>query len=245
MGLLCVGYIKAIKQVPEIWASYDNPGFPNDPATLTWVAGRPWWIGLGAGTGLVVGVLKAAMSLDEWTSFEAVLEARHVNFRMGVQVFVLCLIGIMGGETMGPEAGLGSIGSVIGQLVGLLLKRLGKGRFDDVDLREMTSAGAAAALAPLLASPFIAVLICAEVCNEVTSRGFALMLAGTMGSFAVYWVITPVPYLDPAQLTLYELSGRSLKPYDFAIAILLGASRRSLRRFQPSWKSERVAARGS
>lgn len=58
-------YLTAFSKVTRAWLRADgNADFP-DAATLQFGAGRAWWAGLAAGAGLVVGLAKAALGLDE------------------------------------------------------------------------------------------------------------------------------------------------------------------------------------
>lgn len=58
MGAFAYGYLKAISEVTDLWLSADGrAGYPS-PATLGFGTGRPWYVGLCAGTGLIVGVAK-------------------------------------------------------------------------------------------------------------------------------------------------------------------------------------------
>ena len=66
LGLLGLGYVKAIELVPEQWYQADgNDNYPDDPSTLQWATGKLWWIGVGAVTGVITGVIKVICNLDE------------------------------------------------------------------------------------------------------------------------------------------------------------------------------------
>lgn len=221
LGLVAFCYVKAIDFVPRSYATLDNPGFPSSPGTLTYLAGKPFWIGIGAATGFVVGGLKVVTKTDDWPSFAVDLREKHVQPWMSLRVFVLGMISIMGGACLGPEAGLGAAGSLGGQLAANLLERF-KLLGSDQDPKQIVAAGAAASLAPLFPSPFLSTVLCGEAGGWGGSRAAALILAGASGSFAVYYSLTPESYLDAKGLLIRDVGQRTANVYDFAIGILFG-----------------------
>lgn len=220
LGLLALGYVKAVDDVPRKWSQYNNSEYPNTADSLDFAAGKPWWVAMGLCTGLLVGILRAATKLYEWPTFADELREREVDIWTGCRVSVFCCISLMGGACLGPEAGLGAAGSVFGQAVASVLKKVGWDA--GVDPKELTIAGAAGALAALLPSPFLSVVLCSELCGWPTARTAAMMLASTTASYAVYWAIDTKTYLDLPALEARSLSAHSAKGYDWAIGCLFG-----------------------
>ena len=54
--------------------------------TLQFGAGKAWWIGMGAGTGLAVGLTKAVLRVDTAPSFIDELRVMHVEPWSGLKV---------------------------------------------------------------------------------------------------------------------------------------------------------------
>jgi hypothetical protein len=50
------------------------------------VAGKPWWIGVGAACGLVVGLTKAVLRLDEIPTFIEEIQSQKVDPITSVKV---------------------------------------------------------------------------------------------------------------------------------------------------------------
>lgn len=220
-GLACVGYIMGIEQVPLLWSQVGNQGFPDSALSLTYLSGKLWWIGMGAATGLLVGTIKATTHMDTYPSFIVELREREVDPWMSVRVVTLCIISVFGGATVGPEAGLGAMGSLIGQTSARLLQRFKWGQ--GVDAKELTFAGACAALAPMMPSPIIALILCAEASKQrISSRTAALLFAASTASFGVYSSINPESYLNPMVIEPAIDIAQDISTYDFAVGILFG-----------------------
>ena len=119
LSFFCLGYLNVVFWIPElIFTMGDNEGFPEDPSTTTFLAGNPAWIGIGAFTGLVVGIAKAyVFRFDTYQGFlEDLMElggddddgVSSLGGWSWVGVPVTCLLSLMGGASLGPESGLGS-----------------------------------------------------------------------------------------------------------------------------------------
>lgn len=100
MGAFAYGYLKAITQVTDLWMGADGTGYPA-PASFGFGGGRAWWIGLCAGTGLAVGVAKAALRLDTAPTFIDELRTMHTHPALSLKVASVALLGLMGGMPMG------------------------------------------------------------------------------------------------------------------------------------------------
>lgn len=123
LGCVGTGYIRAYQSVQTAWTSADGTGLPTNTASLQFGAGNVWWIGVGAAAGLTVGCLRALLNMDAIPSFLYELHAQHADTWHGACVAVLAAISLMGGASMGPEAGLGAAGGACGQLVNMLRGR--------------------------------------------------------------------------------------------------------------------------
>lgn len=120
LGCVGTGYIKAFTSTQSAWTTADGTGFPSNPASLQFGAGNVWWIGVGAAAGLTVGCIRALLKLDHIPSFLDELHEQHVDTWSGTCVAICATISLMGGASVGPEAGLGAAGGACGQLVNLV-----------------------------------------------------------------------------------------------------------------------------
>src|SRR3989338_3508182 len=98
LGLFGVGYVRVITEVPKAWYSADgNDNFPEDESTLSWAAGRVWWIGVGAACGIITGFFKALTDMDEFPGLIKEIRSGHVEPWMSMRVTGLAIIAQMGG----------------------------------------------------------------------------------------------------------------------------------------------------
>ena len=116
LSFFCLGYLNVVFWIPElIFTMNDNEGFPEDPSTTTFLSGNPAWIGIGALTGLLVGIAKAyVFRFDTYAGFlEDLMELggddddKSIGWGW-IGVPITCLLSLMGGASLGPESGLGS-----------------------------------------------------------------------------------------------------------------------------------------
>lgn len=69
LGAFGYAYLQSITQSNDAWLRADGRAAYPQPSTLGWGSGRPWYVGLCAGTGLAVGLTKVVLRLDRAPSF--------------------------------------------------------------------------------------------------------------------------------------------------------------------------------
>lgn len=244
LGCFAVGYVKAIQTVPALWynASFVNQTFPGNTSTLYYVKGQPWWIAIGVCCGVVSGIIRLVLDVDELPSFITELRERHSVPRQSIALLLLGLTAQFAGAPVGPEAGLGATGCLIGQLwcqlvlwllshmpqhykwIARLQKRLVPSLF--------CYFGAVSALSPFLPNPFVSLLLCIELASPIGRTSawamrspmhiYTLMACGSISSFAVYFAIYPSPFLNFYDEVLILAQSSRIAPWDFAIGMLFG-----------------------
>ncbi|KAI9024836.1 chloride channel [Hyaloraphidium curvatum] len=220
LGLFATGYVLAIRKAPAAWSAAGDAGFPQLPASLFPGAGAPWWIGVTAAAGLIVGLGKALTGLDAYPSFAQDLAEKAVEPWIALRVCLLCVVGVCGGISMGPEAGLGAAGCLAGHVTAWLLIRAKL--LPQAAMPDLVGAGAAAALAPLFPSPLLSLLISSEIGGPQGPAATALAAAGATASFAVYTALQVPTYLDASALALRYEGERNARVWDFAAALVVG-----------------------
>eukprot|EP00567_Pseudictyota_dubia_P011585 CAMPEP_0197447012 /NCGR_PEP_ID=MMETSP1175-20131217/11771_1 /TAXON_ID=1003142 /ORGANISM="Triceratium dubium, Strain CCMP147" /LENGTH=558 /DNA_ID=CAMNT_0042978193 /DNA_START=155 /DNA_END=1831 /DNA_ORIENTATION=+ len=192
LGLFSLGFLNAIYEVPKLWLTMGgDSSYPDDPSTTAFLAGNPWWVGIGALTGLIVGILKGyVFKFDTYTTFmEELLSLETEGPREAVGVTLTCLISVLGGASLGPESGLGSactamsavwargVNWVCGQCCGRRKddtddaddaerrrqRALQQKEDDKVRSKLFILSGMVAAFSTILPSPASAILLCIEV----------------------------------------------------------------------------------
>jgi len=168
--------------------------------------GEPYWIAIGAGTGMVVGVLKAyVFKFDTYVGFIELLQELDADVKESISMAVVGLVSLMGGAVVGPESGLAGVGGLLGKLsvkpINALCRRaLGNAITDDelssaveIKRRKLFILSAiVSAFATMLPTPASAVMFCIELMGAarfVGAHGFVytgtivqLGLAGTVSN---------------------------------------------------------------
>mmetsp|Transcript_25529 Transcript_25529/g.73828 ORF Transcript_25529/g.73828 Transcript_25529/m.73828 type:complete len:431 (+) Transcript_25529:2-1294(+) len=167
-----------------------NEASPADPATTTFLSGNPAWIGIGAFTGVLVGILKGyVFKFDDYKGFIDDLLTLESDPRESVKVAITCLVSLMGGASLGPESGLGSACGGMSKLWAVVVNKAcrfveNKGRSSDnaettspaadenteeedvVESRRtklIILAGMVAAFSTILPTPASTILLCLEL----------------------------------------------------------------------------------
>jgi hypothetical protein len=121
MGALGYAYLKAISAATDGWMAADGRGgYPGEPGLLRFGTGRAWWVGLGAATGLAVGLFRAAVKLEKAPTFITELREMHVEPWLGLRSATVTLMSLVGGMPLGPESGLGALSGLLATLLGRL-----------------------------------------------------------------------------------------------------------------------------
>ena len=224
VGLFAIAFFLACDDLPIV--IYDRNSTPV-AAQYEYLQGEPYWIGVGAATGLVVGVTKAIFLLEDWPHLAIELRHRSTNFLTALLVCILTIVGQIGGVPMGPEAGLGAAGAFGGKAFGVFVRKYFSPRYggqSQANQKVLTLAGMAAALAPLFPSPFLSLILVEELAFETQHSllDIAILAVATTASFAVHTAIVGNTYLRADKLALFNLAPETSTSYDFAIGILFG-----------------------
>ena len=109
MGFLGLAYLFVIEEIPHlIWGDFEEPGF---------AGGQLWWIPLAVAFGLIVGFLRKSLGdrAQQVNVLDEVKEA-HVELRRAPGTVGVSIVSLIGGSSLGPEAGLGTMGGGLGAL---------------------------------------------------------------------------------------------------------------------------------
>ena len=111
IALLSLAYKNLIMLVADRWMT-------NDINNLSvFFGGEPYYIAIGVGTGIVVGVLKAyVFRFDGYTGFIEIIKELDADFKEAVSIIIVGYVSLVGGACIGPESGLAGIGAALGKL---------------------------------------------------------------------------------------------------------------------------------
>jgi H+/Cl- antiporter ClcA len=206
MGGVGILWLLVVEKVPqELWG---------DPAQNDFGGGRWWWIPLATGFGLLVGLLRwwltSAHQPDLFTEIgEAHVDRRVVPASVGVSA-----VSLMGGASLGPEAGLGLLGGGLGDWAS---QRTGA---DREIRRTNTLTGMAGAFGGLFTAPLLGPLMIAEVARPGRDRPIERLIPTVVASTLGFAVLYPV--IGHTFLGLYQLRAYDLKVWHMFVAVGLG-----------------------
>lgn len=186
-----------------------------DEIDYEFLGGDVWWIGVVAGTGLLVGLLRRWMRVpaDVIGAFPQI-ESRRVDYKTAPQTVLVSAISLIGGSSVGPfDAGT--------RQGGAFAEWLSARRKLPEDMRQInTLSGINGGIGALLTAPFIAVLFVMEIARPRTGRYYITLIpnliAATFGFF-VFFAIAGVGFLD-----LFEVPKFAPEIWHFAAAVPLG-----------------------
>ena len=205
VGAVAFCFLDAISNITDIWEGHDKSaaydGFPNNNLgdNVSGIGkGRLWWLGVMSGGGFVLGVFKVLIKYPEGQakSFIQEIKAIHVDPWEGISTTICGFISLCAGASVGPEAPMASLGGAAGHFIS---QRLG---FSEVQTEVLTLIGMSSAFGALFPSPFLAMVLLAELAplrRKRVMEVYFLTFAAAVVSFAVYisCATDSSTYLDP------------------------------------------------
>ena len=203
-------------------------GFGNNWYTVSdpgWFGGDWWWVGVAAGAGVVVGLLRRLTKLPaRLPSLVEDLEQGHVDLRSVPGPVAVSAVSLIGGASLGPEQALGSMGGGAAEWVSR------RRRLRDEDEEVNTLAGFAGAYGGLFSSTVIVVMLILELAHPSGQRMAKTLVATIVSSsvsFGIYFVVGGAFFLDAYRVPSYKfedwqlLAGIALGLFAAVVATLL------------------------
>jgi H+/Cl- antiporter ClcA len=185
---------------------------PSDPG---WWDGSLWWVGVTAGAGVLVGVLRRLFRVPvELAGTVQELKDQRVEPSTALGAVAVSLVSLVGGASLGPEDALGKMGGSLGTWVSDRQKRS-----EDVH-KTNTLSGMAGAYGGLLASPLLATMLIVELARPKARRFTETLVASLLSAsvaFAVYFPIAGSTFVG-----LYTLPSYRYEDWQLLAAIPLG-----------------------
>ena len=116
MGLAAVGFMNAADYVPKLWANNGDVFTKSSQCIVN--AGQLHWIGITAGTGLIVGLIRYFTAFPPAVAglFKEINDC-HVDSKWSIHTFLISAISLAGGASLGPEQALSNLGGGLGNFI--------------------------------------------------------------------------------------------------------------------------------
>lgn len=185
------------------------------PKTPGWLDGHLWWVGVTAGAGVLVGLVRRAFRLPpKLPGTIEDMRAERVEPASVPGKVAVSVLSLAGGASLGPEAALGTMGGGLGTWVS---ERRGL----DEDVRATnTLSGMSGAYGALLSAPYIATLLILEGARPKATRAMDMVTGGLLASsiaFAIYFPIAGSTFIG-----LYTLPPAKYADWQLLAAVPLG-----------------------
>src|SRR5262245_42684196 len=207
LAFAALAFLGLLKGGTKLWFT-----LPKHPG---WFDGSLWWVGVTAGAGVLVGVLRRVLRVPVHLAgtFKELRDER-VEPSTVPRAVLVSLVSLVGGASLGPEDALGKMGGGLGTWVS-------ERRELSEDLRGTnTLSGIGAAFGGLLSSSLPATGFVIEVARP-KARNFADALIATLLSssiaFAVYYPIAGSTFVG-----IYALPSYKYEDWQLLAAVPLG-----------------------
>lgn len=227
IGLANLGYKYAITSAPRAYLTIgDDNDYPNSKATVGFATGRLWWIGLGAATGFINAVAKIILKLGNHVGFMGAIQMQKSDPVESLKVVICTIISLVGGSSIGPEAGLAAIG---GGIASFLYTRVLRFTYDeDRRYKYYVLAGMSAGFTGFLPSPILAVMMTWELgippafweLNQL--HALTLFTMAAVPAAAVFFALEETTLYDPLNIQIPNADDYNPSKYAFAFGILFG-----------------------
>jgi H+/Cl- antiporter ClcA len=207
LAFAALGFLGLVKGGTNLWFT-----LPKDPG---WWDGNLWWVGVTAGAGVLVGVLRRLLRVPvKLAGTFQELKDQRVEPSSSLRAVAVSLVSLAGGASLGPEDALGKMGGALGTWVSDRRKL-------SEDVQETnTLSGMAGAYGGLLASPLLATVLVVELARPKARRFMDTLVASLLSSsvaFAVYFPIAGSTFVG-----IYALPSYKYEDWQLLAAVPLG-----------------------
>jgi H+/Cl- antiporter ClcA len=202
-----LAFLGLVKGGTNLWFT-----LPKDPG---WLDGSLWWVGVTAGAGVLVGVLRRFFRVPvKLPGTAQELKDQRVEPSTVPAAVAVSLVSLAGGASLGPEDALGKIGGGLGTWVSERQKLS-----EDVRATN-TLSGMSGVYGSLLSSPILGTILVLEVARLKAVRFSDTLFAGLLSSsvaFAVYFPIAGSTFVG-----IYTMPSFKYHDWQLLAAIPLG-----------------------
>lgn len=179
-----------------------------------WLGGEWWWVALLGVTGLIVGVMRLLLPMDDLKGSLAIIEESSVDRSTALPAIAVSIVSMVGGASLGPFDGGVRAGATIGDWYSSI-----RG-LSEREREVNTASGINASLGGLLTAPILATLLATELRWPVRRNLYRVLLPGLTASifgFAVSFAIIGDTFLG-----VFALPGFDLEIWHLPLGVVLG-----------------------
>jgi H+/Cl- antiporter ClcA len=200
----------AFTQIVRIGTDFVWP----DDIDYGWLGGEPWWLVILGLTGLIVGIMRALLPVDDLNGSLTIIQESSVDRSTALPAIAISVVSLIGGASLGPFDGGVRSGATIGDWYSSL-RGLG-----DEEKEVDTLSGISASLGGLLTAPVLATLLSTEMRWPEKRSLYRVLLPSLTASifgFVVFFTIVGDTFLG-----VFALPGFEVQFWHFGLAVILG-----------------------
>jgi H+/Cl- antiporter ClcA len=191
-----------------------------DDIDYGWMGGEWWWVALLGTTGLIVGVMRWLLPVDEISGSLTIIQESSVDRSTALPAIAISIVSMVGGASLGPFDGGVRAGASVGDWYSSL-------RGLSETEREVSSAsGINGALGGLLTAPVLASLLATELRWPVRRNLYRILLPSLTA--AIFGFAVTFAIIGDTFLGVFELPGFDLEFWHLGLGVILGVAAASL-----------------
>jgi H+/Cl- antiporter ClcA len=179
-----------------------------------WMGGEWWWVALLGTTGLIVGVMRLVLPLDDLKGSLAIIQDSSVDRSTALPAIAVSVVSMIGGASLGPFDGGVRAGATIGDWYSSI-----RG-LSEREREVNTASGINGSLGGLLTAPVLATLLATELRWPIRRNLYRVLLPGLTASilgFAVTFAVVGDTFLG-----VFELPGFDFEFWQLGLGVVLG-----------------------
>eukprot|EP01033_Poteriospumella_lacustris_P006619 gene6619-4769_t len=181
-------------QVPKQWVQCN---YDEDVSCGEWYNGKHYFIAIPTCAGFAVGLIRYFASYpDNLPGIFKDINTFHVEPKWIPYTYVISMVSLAGGATLGPEQALGNLGGGIAYYISHVVD------FEDEDYNKVfVLAGMASALGALFPTPMLGALMMHELGEPPKSymESTIILSISAMVGFVIYYELIEPTYLEYAE----------------------------------------------
>jgi H+/Cl- antiporter ClcA len=179
-----------------------------------WMGGEWWWVALLGTTGLIVGVMRLLLPLDDLKGSLAIIQDSSVDRRTALPAIAVSIVSMIGGASLGPFDGGVRAGATIGDWYSSIQG------LSEREREVSTASGINGSLGGLLTAPVLATLLATELRWPIRRNLYRVLLPGLTAS--IFGFAATFAVIGDTFLGVFELPGFDFRFWHLGLGVVLG-----------------------